>query len=82
MDNEHEDPHEHIDGDEWLYQHGYYDGTVYTFSRLLQQLAHDILEVSGLLRMVHKMDARLIVGVVWWHDHVMLPLGQWLRGRR
>lgn len=32
------DPREHIDDWEWLYQHGYLDGTLYAFSRRLEAL--------------------------------------------
>lgn len=28
------------------------------------------------------LDFVLTTAVVWWHDHVLLPLGRWLRGRR
>lgn len=59
MTDEQEDPREHIDDSEWLWQHGYLDGTLYAFGRLLQQLAHDILEASGLLRVYDWLTRRL-----------------------
>lgn len=82
MDNESEDPRDHIGDDEWLYQHGYLDNTFYAASRQLQEAIERLLVALGVIWLMRKMDFALTVVVVWWQDHVMLPLGRWLRGRR
>ena len=80
--DETDDPREHINDHEWLYQHGYYDGTFYAASRQLQEAMERLATGLGVVWLMRKMDTGLTVAVVWWQDHVMLPLGRWLRGRR
>ena len=47
MDNGQDDPRQHIDDWEWLYQHGYLDGTTYAAARKLSEATHQLFSAIG-----------------------------------
>lgn len=68
MSDQQEDPREHIDDWEWLYQHGYLDGTFYGARRRLNEALQslvDVLKVSPQGRFVYWLADRLNAGLEW-----------------
>jgi len=71
MTDKQEDPREHIDDWEWLYQHGYLDNTLYGARRRLYDASEPIRRAFG--RPLYWLADRLNDGLAW----LTKQIGRW-----